>query len=233
MRKLFLYTISLCVAVLSLYSCSGDEEYTDTTLTYYVSLDLQGDELVQVPVGTAYTDAGCKAELNGEDYTSKIVTTGLDKVDVNAIGLYTVTYSATNIDGYSNSVERTVAVCNPAVTTDLTGTYTTVEGTYRDRAGTQTPYTGYSVSISQIAPGIFYVSDMFGGYYDQRAGYGSSYALHGYWQLLTDGTLKAISGGVDGWGDSYDSFTGSYDAATGTIAVCTTYAGMDFHVVLQ
>lgn len=233
MKKIFLYTICFCMAVVGLTSCSDDEEHQDTTITYYVSLDMQGDEFVQVPLGTTYNDAGCKAELDGEDYTSNVIVSGLDDIDVNTAGLYTVTYTATNPDGYSSSVERTVAVCDPSITTDLAGTYTTAAGTYRDRAGTQTPYTGYSVSITKAAPGIFYVSDMLGGYYEQRAGYGSSYALHGYWQLLADGTLKALSGGVDGWGDTYDAFTGSYDATTGTISACTTYAGMDFYIVLQ
>lgn len=233
MKKLFLYTMSLGMAVFGFSSCSDDEDHMDTSITYYAALTLQGDDFVQVPLGTTYNDAGCTAELNGEDYTSKIVTTGLEDIDVNTAGLYTVTYTATNPDGYSSSVERTVAVCDPTITTDISGTYTTVAGTYRDRQGTQTPYTGYSITISKAAPGIFYVSDMLGGYYDQRAGYGSSYALHGYWQLLADGTLVALSGGVDGWGDSYSAFTGSYDASTNTISACTTYAGMDFHIVLQ
>lgn len=233
MKKIFLYTLSLCMAVLGLSSCSDDEEHQDTSITYYVVLDMQGDEFVQVPLGTIYNDDGCKAELNGEDYSSKIVTSGLEDIDVNTAGLYTVTYTAVSPDGYSSSVERTVAVCDPSITTDISGTYTTVSGTYRDRNGTHTAYPGYSVSISLAAPGIFYVTDMLGGYYDQRAGYGSSYALYGYWQLLADGTLKALSGGVDGWGDTYDAFVGSYDEATNTISTCVTYAGMDFYVVLQ
>lgn len=221
------------MAVFGLSSCSDDEEHTDTSITYYVSLSMQGDDFVQVPLGTTYDDAGCTAELNGEDYTSKIVITGLEDIDVNTAGLYTVTYTATNPDGYSNSVERTVAVCDPSITTDLSGTYTVATGSYRDYSGKQTSFAGYSVSITKAAPGIFYVSDMFGGYYDQRAGYGSSYALHGYWQLLADGTLVALSGGVDGWGDSYDSFSGSYDAETGIISTACAYAGvMTFYVNL-
>lgn len=221
------------MAVFCLSSCS-DEEHTDTTITYYVSLELQGDDFVQVPLGTTYTDAGCKAELNGEDYTSNVITTGLDEIDVNTPGLYTVTYTAYNADGYGNSVERTVAVCDPTITTDLSGEYTVATDSYRDYSGTITKFAGYTVNITLAAPGIFYVSDMLGGYYDQRAGYGSSYALHGYWQLLADGTLKALSGGVDGWGDSYDSFSGSYDAETGVISTVVAYAGvMDFYVNLQ
>ena len=68
----------LCSAVLAFTSCSDDDQLTDTRVTYYVNMDLQGDEFTLVPLGTAYNDAGCKAELNGEDYTPKVVAEGVE-----------------------------------------------------------------------------------------------------------------------------------------------------------
>ena len=84
---------------------------------------------------------------------------------------YTLTYSVTNDDGFTTSVTRTVIVEDPTITTDISGTYITVEGTYRDMDGIITNYPGFDVTITKVAGGFFYVSDLLGGYYDQRARY--------------------------------------------------------------
>ena len=238
MKKIFLYGLMFGMSVFGLTSCNDDnDELTDSRLTYYVNLEMQGDAFVQVPIGTSYTDAGCKATMNGQDATSRIVTSGLNAIDVNTAGLYTVTYSAVNDDGFPASVSRTVAVCDPSITTDIAGTWTTQSGTQRIYAtGTVTPFPDYSIKITKAAPGIFYVSDLFAGYYDQRAGYGGSYACKGYLQLLADNTLVCLSNGVAGWGDSLDegTFSGSYDPATETLTWQEDYAGsMTFYITLN
>ena len=72
----------LGMSLFSLTSCNDSkDELTDSRLTYYVKLDMQGDAFVQVPIGSTYTDAGCTATMNGEDATSRIITTGLDAID--------------------------------------------------------------------------------------------------------------------------------------------------------
>ena len=238
MKKIFIYSLMLGMSVLGLTSCNDDnDQLTDSRITYYVDLDMQGDAFVQVPIGTSYSDAGCKATENGEDVTSKIVTSGADAVDVNTAGLYTITYSATNKDGFPASVSRTVAVCDPSIETDLSGTWTTQPGTQRIYGGsTVTPFADYTCTIRKAAPGIFSVSDFFAGYYDQRAGYGSSYACKGYLQLLADNTLVCLSNGVAGWGDSLDegTFVGTYDPETETLYWECDYAGaMTFYITLN
>lgn len=130
-----------------------------------------------------------------------------------------MTYSAINDDGFPASVSRTVAVCDPTITASIAGTWTTQPGTQRIYAtGAITPFPDYSIKITKAAPGIFYVTDIFAGYYDQRSGYGSSYACRGYLQLLADNSLVCLSNGVAGWGDELDegTFVGSYDPATST-----------------
>jgi len=235
MKKILLYSLMLGMSVIGLTSCKDDAEMTDSRVTYYVNLDMQGEAFIQVPIGTSYTDAGCKATENGVDVTSNIVTEGLDKIDVNAAGLYTITYTAVNKDGFAASVSRTVAVCDPTITTDLSGTWTVQGGSYRLYSGKQTPYADFTVKIRKDAPGIFYVSDFLAGWYDQRAGYGSTYACKGYVQLLADGTLKCLSSHVPGWDDSLEDFTGNYDAATNTITWDATYTDYPFvfHVILN
>lgn len=83
---------------------------------------------MEVPIGTTYTELGCKGTLRGEDCTSSIVTTG--SVDTNKPGLYSIVYSYTNSEGYITRDTRTVAVCDPSVTTDISGTYKTTADTY-------------------------------------------------------------------------------------------------------
>jgi hypothetical protein len=238
MKKTLLYSLMLGMSVFSLTSCNDDkDELTDSRLTYYVNLEMQGDAFVQVPIGSSYTDAGCTATMNGQDVTSRIVTSGLDEIDVNTAGLYDVTYSAINDDGFPASVSRTVAVCDPTIETDLSGTWTTQAGTQRIYGGaTVTPFAEYTCKIKKAAPGIFSVSDFFAGYYDQRAGYGSSYACKGYLQLLADNTLVCLSNFVSGWGDSIDegTFVGSYDPETETLTWECGYAGsMTFYITLN
>ena len=232
MKRIFIYCLILCMTGVGLASCNDDnDELTDSRLTYYPVLTLNGESFVQVPIGTAYKELGCKAVLNGEDYTSKVVTSGT--VDPNKAGLYTITYSATNADGFSKSTSRTVAVCDPSITTDMSGKYTVAEGTHRVASSGETPYSGFAITVRKDAPGIFYISDILGGYYDQRAGYGASYAMTGYFQLMADNSVQILSGDVAGWGDSYSDFTdGKYDPATNTISYVVTYAGMEFHVIL-
>ena len=79
------------------------------------------------------------------------------------------------------------------------------------------------------------MSDMMGGYYDVRAGYGPRYAMTGYIQLTADNEVLALSGIVPGWGDSYDVFyDGSYDPETQTVTYDLDYGGsMQFHIILH
>ena len=67
MKKIYLFGLLLCMMALGLTSCNKDDQSTDTRVTYYVNMDLQGDEFTLVALGTPYNDAGCKSELNGED----------------------------------------------------------------------------------------------------------------------------------------------------------------------
>ena len=82
--------------------------------------------------------------------------------------------------------------------------------------------------------GTYTINDMLGGYYEQRAGYGSLYAMEGVFEINADGTIVGISGNVAGWGDSMDSLDdGTYDEATKTISWKVVYAGMDFYVTMN
>ena len=235
MKKVYLYGLMLCTMVLGLMSCSKDKDHTDTRVTYYVNMHLQGEELTLVPLGTAYTDAGCTADLNGEDYTSKIVITGLEDVNVNKVGFYDITYKAVNPDGYAASAARTVVVYDPAVKVSIAGTYSTDMNlslysknklTFANRAayyGNTTQCVG--ITFTEVAPGIYYVNDLFGGWYSQIRGYGAKYNMTGYVALNPDNTLTLQSSYIAGWGDGLDYINEtSCDPAAGTIKYSLSYA---------
>ena len=225
MKKIFLYGLLFFTASLGLTSCSKDQ-HTDTRVTNYIVLTINGDEVVYVNAGDTYVDAGCKAEAAGQDVSDKVVTT--NPVDTKVIGPYTVTYKATNEDGFSSSANRYVYVGEPLVGTVSPGSYR------QNSAGTITKWSGYDIDMLTDGNGKYWVEDLLGGYYEQRAGYGSAYSMKGFLQVNADNTVDLVGGGdVAGWGDHYDDFKdGKYDPATKTISYDVVYAGMDFNVIL-
>jgi hypothetical protein len=216
-------------------SCEEETTQDISRVTHYVSLEMKGDQIVLVPVGSSYVDEGVVATEGEDDITSSVITRG--SVNTSTIGLYYINYQAQNADGYSSSIERTIIVYDPDVTIDLAGTYTTADGSYRHwlSDGAKVLFSGYKINISYTAPGIFYISDYMGGYYDQRAAYGSAYAMKGYFKLNADNTLDALSGDIAGWGDSFASFeNGKYDPASGSLYWELGYAGsMIFYITLN
>ena len=225
MKKIFLYGLLFFTASLGLTSCSKDQ-HTDTRVTNYIILTINGDEVVYVDAGATYVDAGCKAEAAGQDVSDKIVTT--NPVDTKVIGPYTVTYKATNEDGFSSLANRYVYVGEAKVGTVSPGSFR------KTKAGAIVKWSGYDIDMLTDGNGKYWVEDLLGGYYEQRAGYGSAYSMKGFLQVNADNTVDLVGGGdVAGWGDSYDDFKdGKYDPATNTISYDVVYAGMDFNVIL-
>lgn len=240
MKKILIFSLTACLVMLGFTSCNDDDDaLTDTKLTYYVDLQLQGDEFMLIPIGTNFVDPGCKAELGGQDYSSNLVISGLDAVDVNQVGFYDIVYYAVNPDGYSASVSRTVCVYDPSVTESMEGSYQpdmvgtkygTAGKTFADYAasyGNTSQCTG--ITFTEEAPGIYYVNDLFAGWYCQIRGYAAKYSMTGYVNLDKDNNIHLLSSYVSGWGDGLDYLeNGKYDPETGTITYSISYAGVIF-----
>jgi hypothetical protein len=232
--KKIIYSLFLFCSLVIFAGCKDITTEDTSKITYFVNFEILGDAVTLVEVGNKFTDPGVIATEGDTDVTNNVEVSG--SVNSNVIGLYYITYSAVNVDGFSASTKRTVVVYNPAITTNLSGNYIAAAGTHRFDANTEAvvAYSGYPVRISAMAPGVFYVSDFFGGYYDKRAGYGGNYAMTGYISLNKDGSIDLLSSHVNGWGDALDRLKGaSYDAESGAIQWGAVYAGrFSFNVVL-
>lgn len=222
----------LCTAALGFTSCNDDEDQlTDTRVTNYIVLTLNGDQVMYVDANSDFVDPGCTAELAGEDVSSKVIVD--NPVNTSEIGPYVITYKAVNADGFAAEAYRYVYVGKP-----VTGTVS--EGSYRQTwNGDGTPkaqvaWSGYDLFMLTDGNGKYWTEDLLGGYYYLRAGYGSNYAMEGFLQVNEDNTVDFAGGGyVPGWGDYYDDFkNGVYDPEANTISYDCVYAGMDFNVVL-
>lgn len=214
-------------------SCERDLESEGvSTTTTYLSYELTGGDLVTIPQGTAYVEPGYKAMEGQTDVTANVKVEGT--VDATQIGVYTISYSGENSQGFASSVERTVIVYDPAApATDLSGDYVSSVS----RVAPARAYTGLNVTITKLAPGFFYVSDFLGGFYDQGIdyGYGPAYAMTGYFLLNTDNTITHVSSLAPGWGDSLNELVGGlYDPVSGTITWDAFYtsSNYDFKVTL-
>ena len=128
MKKRFAFILIAIVAAIS--SCkrdpiiSNDKNVGISRITYYPIFAIAGENLISIIKGATFTDPGVKATAGGADVP--VTTTGA--VDVNAVGLYTLTYTATNADGYSSSASRIVVVIPSAELpgVDLSGNYDAV-----------------------------------------------------------------------------------------------------------
>ena len=217
---------------LSLLSCNdGNDEQTDKRVTYYATLELDGEDRVVVDKGSAYVEPGVSAEMKGEDVTDKV--TVLSDVDTSTSGVYSVSYSITNDDGFSVVKTRTVVVLDP--NDPIEGFYMTSSDAYRDYDGTLTNYGGpFEVLIINNGDGSYYFEDLMAGWYCQRAGYGADYNMYSYVSINEDGSLELLDSYVPGWGDAADALEGTYDSATGKFTYVLDYAGViHFHVTLE
>ena len=243
--KKILFNIMICAGLVALASCEKKVTTEDpSTITYYVSFELNGDATMLVPINTAYKDPGVVGTENGVDVNDHVVVTitdpngaALKSIPTNAPGLYTVDYSAVNADGFPASTSRTVIVYDPSVTASIAGTYATDidQSIYNNYpfstwiAAKGYPGNSATVTFTEVAPGFFSCSDLLAGWYCQIRGYGSRYNMTGIVTLNADNSLTLIQSYIAGWGDSLDYIENAvYDPATGTITYDSSYARQIF-----
>ncbi len=116
---------SIILLLLSVFVFSGCEKELDSEgitkkITYFPIITMKGEQWNSVLVGQSFTDPGAEATEEGQ----KIELSVKGTVNTSVPGVYTITYSATNKDGYSAIKRRYVGVIDPAVAdADMSGKY--------------------------------------------------------------------------------------------------------------
>lgn len=143
---------SICLLILS-YSCKK-ETIVDTPtqvgiskVAYYPSIFINGPKFATLTEGTAYTDPGATAMLNG-DTTSYTTSMTIDAST--ASGVYTINYTATSPDG-SNSDQRIVVVVPASVVVDPVIIANDYSGVYlRPSSGVTSTWTKLSTGVYTV-----------------------------------------------------------------------------------
>jgi hypothetical protein len=219
-------TTAFFLAALWFAGCHEDTTEGVTSITYYPSITLLGDARVIVDKGTTYTDAGCVVMLNGEDVTDDAIIRST--VDTSRPGIYSVSYFASNEEGFSASSERQVLVVDPA-------SFATVywgESEFGARH-----YYDALVVITEAGGGAYRIDDLAGGFYfnGRYPGYEPSYDFHLEAELALNGDQSLTLLDVGSWywdGTDMSLTSGVYDPATKTITMELDFGGDPFYVTL-
>lgn len=193
-KVLFLITMMIT------YACSDDTSDVSRT-THFALIKLEGKNPFLLAQGEDYKDPGATATAGdskievktayskGEYFKTKGIDTSTDNPDK-----YTITYSATNQDGFDAQDSRSVWV---AKTGDLVNS---IGGLYKSdvqrapKFEKTSKYSGLSyILIKQTGKNKYEISDALGGYYDIGRNYGSSYAGIGVVITINDLSSGDIS----------------------------------------
>ena len=222
MKKSIISLVALLFLAVGFTSCEKKSEGL-TKVTFYANIELEGDDYMIVAKGSAFTDPGFTATMNGQDVSKDVKVEG--GVDTSVSGVYTIEYSIVNADGFPATASRTVVVLDPV---------DPVEGMWElDQAKSQRVYNGatapykgaFDFLIINNGDGTYFVEDLMAGWYAQGAGYGSNYAMQAIISIDDNGVISLEESYVPGWGDAADKLEdGMFDAANSTISYKLFYA---------
>lgn len=234
MKKSIICLVTLIALTLGFASCEK-QSAGKTKITYYAEIVLNGDATMVVAKGSAFVDPGCVATMNGADVTSQVAVSS--NVDTSKSGVYSVSYSFVNADGFESSSIRTVVVLD--ITDPIEGFWACTPTSYRTNTNTGAAVAygaSFEILIIGQGGGNYEVDDLLAGWYCQRVGYGTDYAMQAIINIADGGAITLVDSYVPGWGDAADALSADakYDAAAKKINYTVTYAGyLDFTVELD
>ena len=126
--KSVLKTITILLVVVLFVGCHDITTEGVTRITKYPVLTLNGDQFLSILQGSTYNDLeGATAMIGNEDVSEDIRVSG--SVDGSKPGVYTISYSITNSDGFSKNINRYVGIISAdAAAMDISGSYKRTDG---------------------------------------------------------------------------------------------------------
>lgn len=223
---------------MALSGCEEDSTGGLSQITHFPEFTYNGDEFVIVERGTEFNDPGVTATESGASIPVTVTSSGTyfeSTLDVNKPDIYTVSYFATNSDGFPGAQTRTVIVAGQGdLVTNIEGLYTSTVG--RDGAATE-QYTDMEyVLIRKTGDNTYELSDGIGGYYDLGRAYGPGYAaappavITANDIAANDFTFGTFAVGSFGGNVTMVSF--AVDPGARTITFKSTWSGYTFNVTL-
>ncbi|MGQ1891116.1 BT_2262 family domain-containing protein [Thermophagus sp. OGC60D27] len=221
MKKIY-YFLLLIFPIL--FSCEDKETEDVSWTTLAPHLELKGANPIVVIKGAEFVDPGIYAEI----YTSTGDTTKdaeyevLGSVNPEVPGTYKLTYEVKNTEGVSFYINRTVSVVDYTgydVFEIPTGSYT---GLWTDR---DNRILGTGIQIQKLTTGIYSVSDLIAGLYDQYAGYGPDLRGPGILIIDENGNLRTELGYSDGFLADITTENITFDPETNTLSYIVTIEG--------
>lgn len=229
--KKIIYSLLVLMSLLTFSSC-GETSDDLSVVTYFATLQLEGETLLTIPVGESYTEPGYVATEGDADITDRVVVSGT--VDTDVPGYYVLTYSVANMDGFSVSQTRRVLVVD---SNNFASAYL-AESQFGSRHYTDAP-----VVITQNADGTYTIDDILGGFYwnGRYPGYedaGYDFHVDSNLSLNDDNSITLNSTGswyfaTGAADDAVITLTsGNYNPLTGTVVLALAMDGEPFSVVL-
>ena len=108
MKNRILFIAMLAFAAFVTISCDDESTEGMTRITYYAKLSLEGDKTLYVDKGSEFVDPGYSAIMEGEDVTDMVEVSS--NVNTAKSGVYSISYSIVNNDGFYSTASRTVIV---------------------------------------------------------------------------------------------------------------------------
>lgn len=233
-------TISLLFSFLTIVSCS-ESDNDISQVTFLPSITVNGERSIQLDCSDSFTyeDEGGFATENGIEVELITETSGtyFGSSVIDIPDLYTITYSATNVDGIPGAETREVTAfpCNGDFVTSIAGVYSADV----DRNSGGEVYEELSpILIIDLGDGVFQISDAIGGFYEFGRGFGSQYPATGMTITANDVSTGDFNVSTDIvevglFGGALSMTAISVDPVNKTISFTTDWdAGFIFDVVL-
>src|ERR1700739_2816789 len=152
--KIFSIPLLLIIVVMMAFCNKENFNYPPgtvgrSTIIYFPSIAIKGEHIMAIDQDSSFTDPGATATLGG----TSVSYTVSPSVDSSVPGIYTLTYTAQNAQGFTATDFRMVVVIPTTMVTDPTVQSNDFSGTYLRAA------TGQTSTWTKIGVGTYLIQN--------------------------------------------------------------------------